>query len=195
MTRKEEKTFASDSTTAFFEIKTVLQVWATNSTLAEKNVTLEVTAFELNTDWTESWKKDVVLAPNAATELYNGDLPGQPTRTKLSDVPRTIIISARILDGDGTVLGRYSNWPEPFKFIHFPSPEQMGLKVIVASDGETVELSTKQPIKGIVLDVDGEAIRWSDQAIDLVPGDPQVVKAPGLAGRTVKCRYLGDGTA
>ena len=50
-------------------------------------------------------------------------------------------------------------------------------------------------MKGIVLDVDGEDAKWSDQAIDLVPEDPQVVKVVGLKGRKVKSRYLGDGTA
>ena len=56
-------------------------------------------------------------------------------------------------------------------------------------------LSCKKPIKGIILDVEGEDVKWSDQAIDLVPGDKQVVKASGLKGRSVKARYLGDGTA
>lgn len=66
---------------------------------------------------------------------------------------------------------------------------------MVGKDGESVELSTKRPIKGIVLDVEGEAPQWSDQAIDLVPDDPQVVKAVGLKSRKVKARFLGDGTA
>jgi beta-mannosidase len=83
--------------------------------------------------------------------------------------------------------------PEPFKFIHFPSVEEVGLDVRV--DGDIVELSAKKPIKGIVLEVDGDDVKWSDQAIDLVPGDPQVMTAVGLNGRPVKARYLGDGTA
>lgn len=58
-----------------------------------------------------------------------------------------------------------------------------------------MKLSTDRPMKGIVLDVDGEDAKWSDQAIDLVPEDPQVVKVVGLKGRKVKSRYLGDGTA
>jgi beta-mannosidase len=53
-----------------------------------------------------------------------------------------------------------------------------------------------KPIKGIVLDAEGvENVKWSDQAIDLVPGDPQTIKAIGLKGRKVSVRYLGDGTA
>jgi beta-mannosidase len=85
--------------------------------------------------------------------------------------------------------------PEPFKFITFPAVDQVGLKVSVSASGDTVEVSTNKPIKGIVLDVDGEEAKWSDQAIDLVPGDPQIVHVTGLNGRPVKVRYLGDGSA
>ncbi len=63
------------------------------------------------------------------------------------------------------------------------------------SDGESVKLSTKKPIKGIILEVEGEDVVWGDQAIDLVPGDPQVIPVVGLNGRRVKARFLGDGTA
>ncbi|KAH7930093.1 glycoside hydrolase family 2 protein [Leucogyrophana mollusca] len=195
MTRKEKKTFANDLSAASFTIETVLDVWGTNSTLSEKKATLEVTSFDLHSTWTDKWSKDVVLAPNSSTELFSGNLPGQPVRTKQSDVPRVIIVSARLLDGSGSVLGRYSNWPEPFKFITFPAIKDLGLSVQTGGDGESVELSTKKPIKGIVLDVEGDDVKWSDQAIDLVPGDPQIVKAVGLKGREVKVRFLGDGTA
>lgn len=110
MTRKEVQTFPDDTSAASFTIETVLEIWAANSTLAEKKATLEVTAFELDSDWTDTWSKDAVLAPNSSTELFKGPLPGQPTRTKKSEVPRVIIISARLVDADGTVLARYSNW-------------------------------------------------------------------------------------
>jgi beta-mannosidase len=81
--------------------------------------------------------------------------------------------------------------PEPFKFINFPPVEAVGLKALVAADGESVVLSTCKPMKGIVLDVDGDEVTWSDQAIDLVPDDPQTIKAEGLKGRDIKFRYLG----
>ncbi|KZT13063.1 glycoside hydrolase family 2 protein [Laetiporus sulphureus 93-53] len=195
MTRKEKKTFADDLTAAFFTIETVLEIWGTNSTLVEKTATLEVIAFDLHSDWRQKFIQAVTLAPNSSTELYVGELPGQPTRTKLSEVPKTIVVSARLLDGSGTVLARYSNWPEPYKFISFPEIKDLGFEITVLPDGESVELSTKKPIKGIVLDVEGEDARWSDQAIDLVPDDPQVVKVVGLKGREVKARFLGDGVA
>ena len=109
MTRKEKKIFASDNRAADFTIDTEVEIWGTNSQLVEKEVTLDVRCFDLRSEWTDGWSKQVVLAPNASMELWKGILPGQPTRTKLSEVPKTIIISARLLDGN-TVLGRYSNW-------------------------------------------------------------------------------------
>ncbi|TFK43576.1 glycoside hydrolase family 2 protein [Crucibulum laeve] len=195
MTRKEEQSFANERTAAFFSIRTILEIWGTNSTLQEKKVSLEITSFDLHSDWTDKWEKDVVLAANASTELYKGDLPGQPERLKKSEAPRVIIVSARLLDNDGNVLGRYSNWPEPFKFINFPTVHELGLKATVGADGESVVLEAKKPIKGIVLDVDREDVKWSDQAIDLVPNDPQTIKAVGLNGREIKLRFLGDGSA
>lgn len=56
-------------------------------------------------------------------------------------------------------------------------------------------LSAQRPVKGVVLEVEGEDVKWGDQAIDLVPGDSQTVKVIGLKGRLVKARFLGDNTA
>ncbi|KAN0097394.1 glycoside hydrolase family 2 protein [Tylopilus felleus] len=193
--RKETKTFSDELSAADFEIETLLEIWGTNSTLTEKKARLEVALFELDSDWTHRFVKDIVLQANSSTELYSGPLPGQPVRTKLSQVPRVLVASARLLDEYGTVLGRCSNWPEPFKFIKFPAIKDLGLVVQIGDDGESVHLSAKKPVKGIVLDVEGEDVKWGDQAIDLVPGDPQFIKAVGLNGREVKARFLGDGTA
>ncbi|KAI0637996.1 glycoside hydrolase family 2 protein [Trametes polyzona] len=198
-TRKERKTFPDPRSAARFTVETVLAVWGTNANAGAgrepRRATLELTAFDLHSGWTERLTREAVLAPNAATELCEGALPGQPVRTALSEVPRTIVVSARLLDADGSVLARTSNWPEPYKYIKFPTPEEVALRITVQPDGEHVELSAAKPVKGIVLDVDGADAEWSDQAIDLFPGDPQRVRVKGLNGRTVKARYLGDGSA
>ena len=59
----------------------------------------------------------------------------------------------------------------------------------------SLTITADRPVKGLVLDVDGAWAKFSDQAIDLFPGDPQIVGVVGLDGRKVKGRYLGDGTA
>ncbi|KAH9927208.1 glycoside hydrolase family 2 protein [Epithele typhae] len=196
LTRKDHTTTPDPLSAASFAIETRLEVWGTNRTLEPRRATLTVTVFDLDSDWTEAFERAVELAPNAATELWAGALPGQPVRTTRSAVPRPLVVSARLLDTDGTVLARYANWPEPFKYIHFPSPAAVGLTIAPAADGRSVTLSCAKPVKGIVLDAPGLAApRFSDQALDLVPGDPQTVAVEGLDGRTVTARYLGDGSA
>lgn len=75
----------------------------------------------------------------------------------------------------------------------------MAVKIDVedaSSEKTRVRVSAALPVKGVILDAEGEAdVKWSDQALDLVPGDGQVVYVYGLAGRKVTARYLGDGTA
>jgi beta-mannosidase len=110
MTRKEYTTYDNDLTAASMKIETILEVWGTNSSLHEKKTTLELSSFDLDSDWTNKWSKSVVLAPNSSTELFKGPLPGQPTRTKLSQIPKNIIVSARLIDEDGVVAARYANW-------------------------------------------------------------------------------------
>jgi beta-mannosidase len=113
MTRKDVKRYADERTLAHFTITSQLEIWGTNGTLEKKRATLQVTSFDLaRAEWSERWETGVSLAPNASTELWKGPVPGQPTRTRESDVPKTIVVSARLLDvdQDRTVLARYSNW-------------------------------------------------------------------------------------
>ncbi|KAJ7667976.1 glycoside hydrolase family 2 protein [Mycena polygramma] len=191
MTRKDKQVFPSELSSAQFTIETILEVWGTNSTLVDKTVTVEVTSFDLHSDcWRDKWSKQVVLEANSSTEIHKGTLPGQPIRTKNSQTPKTIIVSARLIDGGGEILARYSNWPEPFKFINFPADTEVKANVA----GQSITLSTNRPVKGIVLDVEGADVKWSDQGIDLVPDDPQIIQGVGLNGREVKLKFLGDGT-
>lgn len=110
MTRKEHQTFPDERSAAQFTIETKLEIWGTNSTLADKQATLEVTSFDLHSDWKYTWSQEVLLAQNSSTELWKGMLPGQELRRNKKDSPKMIIVSARLLDENNTVLGRYSNW-------------------------------------------------------------------------------------
>lgn len=105
-------------------------------------------------------------------------------------------------------MGVYSR-PEPFKYLTFPTPQEVSLRLDVSlasstedgngGDGlegcDAIRVGVERPIKGLVLDVEGEDAGWSDQALDVVPGDDQVVRVWNLKGRKLKARYLGDGSA
>jgi beta-mannosidase len=138
----------------------------------------------------------VCLFPFALSSDAHADSPGQPVRKSDAEVPRPIVVQARLLDTEDndSVLARYSNWPEPWKYLTFPKDPKLSIKV----EGDTVTLTCGKPIKGVILDLEdraGEEVKWSDQAIDMFPGDTQVVEAKGLKGRKVKARYIGDGSA
>lgn len=110
--RNEHKEYVNERTLADFTITSHLEIWGTNSTLEPKRAILQVTSFDLERpDWRDRWDVNVILAPNASTELWKGQVPGQPVRTRESQVPKTIVVSAQLLDEDDrAVLGRHSNW-------------------------------------------------------------------------------------
>jgi beta-mannosidase len=178
-----------------------MQLWGCNSTLIETAVTVVLDAYNLDTGETLSTSFDVILAPNASTEIWQGDVPGQPVRTTLGQVPQPIVVQARLYaakaetGGPDTldtrkVLARYSNWPEPWKYLSFPTVD-----IKISVNGDEVAIEANKPVKGVIFDTDGDECEWSDQAVDLFPGDRQVLSAKGLNGREVSVRYIGDGSA
>lgn len=71
----------------------------------------------------------------------------------------------------------------------------MGLRLFI-EDGDRVRISVQKPVKGLVLSVEeldggGGEVKWSDNALDVVPQDEQVIVARGLAGRKVRAAWFG----
>jgi len=130
--------------------------------------------------------------------IRDGVAPGEP----LNVGSATVVASARLLEPEtGRVLARFSDWPEPYRFLQPPDP---GLKVAVGEVGEdgtiTLSLSVELPAKCVVLSVNVDSTteanpKWSDNALDIVPGDIQEVLVRGLCGRKVKVAYFGKETA
>jgi beta-mannosidase len=74
----------------------------------EKKATLEVVSFDLDAaKIVDTQTTEVTLAPNASTEFWKGNVAGQPTRTSAAQIPKIIVVGARLIDHDGTVLARY----------------------------------------------------------------------------------------
>lgn len=178
-----------------------LSVWGTNSTLKARPAKLELCFFDLRSPDCLVETRDVVLLPNQTTELLEMKCPGPAHRKDLlpgdplAVSSANVVASARLLDaGSGEVLARYSDWPEPYRFLQPPDP---GLEVEVkagVNDESTLILKVKNPVKCVVLSVQGDSgseVQWSDNALDLVPDDPQTVTARGLKGRGVKVAYFG----
>ncbi|KAJ7625497.1 glycoside hydrolase [Roridomyces roridus] len=178
----------------------MLEIWGTNASLTARAARLEINCVDLKTTWTHTETSDVTLLPNQATELLAIPCPGPPrdvaaplpTGDKEFTTTYSVVVGVRLLDKEtGVVLARYADWPQPFRF-HAPAVlRAAGLAVEV--NGETVTVTVERPVKALVLSAvgEGEEVKWSDNALDVMPGDPQVVKAKGLGGRKVAIAFLG----
>ena len=177
-----------------------IEVWGANATLSARKVRLELSFVDLYSDWKDSKFVEATLLPNQTTELVSMRVPGPPAENANSvDTSHSVVVGARLVDiASGEVLARYADWPQPFRLIDFPDP-----KLDVKVEGEKVRVAVDKPVKGLFFTVDEEAegalgkretVRWSDNAIDVFPGDPQVVEVRGLAGKRAKVRaaYMGS---
>ena len=98
MTRKEHQTFPDDLSAAKFTIESILEIWGTNSTLEDKKATLEVTSYDLQSEWKDSWKEYVQFLLQPPFPILSTSVIGQShwlqtqalsfSRVKFLDNPR-----------------------------------------------------------------------------------------------------------
>ncbi|KAI9068740.1 glycoside hydrolase family 2 protein [Trametes sanguinea] len=184
---------------AFRSVGATVEVWGTNSTLNPCAVRLELRCFDLLSDWTHTELREAVLLPNQTTELLAIPCPCPPTSENAKSAVTTshsVVVGARLIAPEsGEVLARYADWPQPFRHVDFPDP---ALRVEVA--GQTVSVHVDKPVKGLFLtavtneDQIGEPLRWTDNALDVLPGDPQIVELRVGNGDhivTLRAAYMG----
>lgn len=138
----------------------------------------------------------MTLAENQTTEIISMSCPEPPAPSSALPAPpattrsHSVVVGARLIDArTGDVLARFADWPQPYRYLDFPDP---GLRLTVERDNVLIEVA--RPAKGLVLSIDGgDEVGWSDNALDVMPGDPQALVARGLAGRRLRVAYLGSG--
>jgi beta-mannosidase len=150
------------------------EVWALNGTLAPVEAELELRAWTLAGEPAAEQRQTVALAPNQATELGVFEF----------DTGAQFVASARLLVR-GEVVARAASWPEPFKYLALPEP---AIEVEHVGD-QMLRVRTARPAKGVLLAA-GDGVDWSDNLIDLLPGDEQTIAARGLGEREVRVRWL-----
>ncbi|CAE6497533.1 unnamed protein product [Rhizoctonia solani] len=182
---------------AFQSIGASIDVWGTNSTLLKKKALVKLSCFDLASDWNHVEEHSVTLFPNQAIEIlaipcpcppHIGPVPGpDDDADALPTTSHSVVVFALLLDEAGRVLSRYADWPQPFRSYDMPNPELQ-----LSVEGERVVVTAKRPAKAVMLGVDGEddEVRWSDNALDVMPGDPQTVTVRGLNDRKVTAQWL-----
>ncbi|KAF7300960.1 hypothetical protein MIND_00659100 [Mycena indigotica] len=176
-----------------------LDVWGTSASLIAHSATLEIHCVDLLTAWTHTETHPITLLPNQATELLSIPCPGppnhlaapNPTGDDLFTTTYSVVVAARLRDPEtGEVLARFADWPQPFRFIEPRVLREPGLVLdVLRGEEATVTVRAERPIKGLVLS-SVEDVRWSDNAIDVMPGDTQVIMARGLGEGTIDVAFL-----
>lgn len=124
-------------------------------------------------------KEDVKIAANGTTDILHG------TIDNVKEEPH--VLAARIWV-DGELVARDCDWPQPLKYLDF---SDRGVRVDTSRHDKIV-ITAERPTKGLVFE-EREGILVDDSALDVVPGDEQVVKVRGLeeSHRRLGWRYLG----
>jgi len=149
-------------------------VWAVNGQRTAVSAQLELNAWTLAGEAAGSETRALDLPPNRATELGTFALaPGQP-----------LVVGARLRLG-GQVVARAALWPEPFKYLSLPDP-----RLDVTRTGDQLHLRAARPAKGVWLE-GADTVAWSDNFVDVLPGDEVIVTAAGLGDSAPTLRWLG----
>lgn len=169
--------------------KWVLDVWISSSLLVTPGDTIAVTitAFSISTG--------AILGTHTLPNITPPANASHELATSLSisalkpDNHRDVAIA---ISAPGVPL--VVNWPEPIKFITWPTVEEVGVKVVLQK-GE-VEVLVERPVKAVVVErVDGEVLGGgADWKIggDLVPGVKEVVAREVKGVERVRVRWVGN---
>ncbi|KAK5684899.1 hypothetical protein LTS10_002974 [Elasticomyces elasticus] len=156
------------------------ECWVASSKTKEVSATVELRYISIASgkDIKESVKKEVKLVPNGTTDILKGTINNE------SEEPH--VLAARIYV-DGEIVSRDVDWPQPLKYLDF---SDRGVEVN-AQAGKMVVKAAK-PTKGLVFE-EREGVLVNDSALDIVPGDEQVVTVKGLgeSDQALRWTYLG----
>lgn len=191
MTRREHRHSKDKYTRVNVDVKTVIEVWGSNLTLEDYTVDCVLKAWDVETGketFSEVVAKGIVLHENRSTEILARDVPVE--HENQGEETRTVVAAYIVSKDSGAQLARYVNWPEPLKYLHLQKPKQ--LKAVLNDDLTAVEVSAEVPIKGLALECDDDAVVFSDNLVDIVPGEVVSIGVRGANKETViSMRYLG----
>ena len=157
------------------------EVWVASQRLEELVATVELRYISVESGKeikNKIVKKDIRLVPNGTTDVLAGTIDNR------NEEPHVLAVRIWV---DGEIVSRDVDWPQPLKYLDF---KDRGLEVV--PQGETITVKAQKPTKGLVFE-ERSGVLVHDSAIDVVPGDEQVIKVKGLGKQDEPLRwtYLG----
>jgi len=157
------------------------EVWVASQSLKKVVATVELRYISIKTgkEIKETiMKHDIELVPNGTTDVLSGTIDNR------NEEPHVLAVRIWV---NGEIVSRDVDWPQPLKYLDF---EDRGLEV--TPKGDTIVVKADKPTKGLVFE-ERAGVLIHDSAIDVVPGDEQIIKVRGLGKQDepLKWRYLG----
>jgi beta-mannosidase len=123
-------------------------------------------------------KKDIKLVPNGTTDVLSGTIDNR------DEEPHVLAVRIWV---NGEIVSRDMDWPQPLKYLDFADRD-----VEVIPQGDTIVVRARKPTKGLVFE-ERSGVLVHDSAIDIVPGDEQIINVRGLGKQDEPLRwtYLG----
>lgn len=129
-------------------------------------------------------RENVDIVPNGTTNITDGIIDHT-----IDTEPH--VLAARLWVDD-KIVARDVDWPQPFKYLDFADRGLEVKRVSEASDQQVFQISTERPVKCLVFE-ERDGVRFSDSAMDIVPGDVQTVTVTGLrVDEKLKYKFLGQ---
>lgn len=159
------------------------ELWAVSSRMEELTADVEIrfvsiaSGQEIKTKFSQ---KGIKLTPNGTTQITSGIVDN------VGEEPH--VLAARLWV-NGQLVARDTDWPQPLKYLAFP---QRNVQVKVK--GSEMHISVERPVKCLVFE-EREGCHLSDSALDLVPGDTQIVSVRGMqdGDKPLDWTYLAAG--
>jgi beta-mannosidase len=189
ITRRETVIPKDKHTSANVTKKTTVEIWGSNLSLEDATVDVIIKTWDIITGketYFKTLKTAFFLPQNQSTEIADMELPVSHKDEETCTVVAVYFWQA------GKQVARYVNWPEPLKYVHLQAPKHLSAEI--SPDGKTVEISAEVPVKGVAVECDDEAVLFSDNLVDVVPGEVISIPAKGATkGSRIETRYLGMG--
>lgn len=129
---------------------------------------------------------EIVIKANGTTDIITDGVIDHIAE------PEPHVLSARLWV-DNEIVARDVDWPQPFKYLDL-SNRGVELQAQRETSGQArVIIKTRKPAKCLVFE-EQDDVTFSDNAMDLVPGDEQVIIVSGLGDKHLKYRCLGQKT-
>ena len=154
-----------------------LEVWLCSAHTEVQRAELSLFAYTLNGHVVAEHQRQVRASPGRTTPLDDWQ--------EIPPVARGDVVYFAALSVNGSVVSRSADFPEPYRHHAYGDN---GLQAELLGPG-TLRLSARAPTKGVWLDA-GPHVAWSDNFIDLRPGEARVVPFTGALNLPVMLQAL-----